>query len=160
MPPHDQVGAMVDIRAIAVGVLWGLAYLAVLAVPLFAAIRWMAVPLVLATGLIAGAAAGRSVGGDPDRAAWYGFASAGIVGLAFAWGFYAMLAAVRAPPGIFYSLNYLLATNAGRFPLIATHGEWVVAGVAVAGGGLIALIGLFAGQRAPGRSDEFLLVEE
>jgi hypothetical protein len=151
---------MVNVRAVAVGVGWGLAYLVVLAVPLFAAVRWMAVPLVLATGLIAGAAAGRSVGGDPTRAGWYGFTAAGLVGLAFAWGFYLMLAAVRSPPGIFYSLNYLLATSAGRFPVIAAHGELVVACVSVTGGGLIALIGLFAGQRAPGRSDGFLLVEE
>jgi hypothetical protein len=152
---------MTDVRAVSLGVCWGVAYLAVLAVPLFAAIRWMAIPLVLATGLIAGAAAGRAVSDpDPRKAGWHGFASAGLVGLGFAWGFYAMLAAVSPPPGVFYGLNYLLATNAGRFPVIATHGEWVVAGVSVAGGSLIALIGLFAGQRAPGRSDEFLLVEE
>jgi hypothetical protein len=151
---------MLDARAVLVGVVWGGAYLALLAVPVFSGVRWMAVPLVLATGLIAGSAAGRAAGGDPRRAGWCGFASAGLVGLGFAWWFYATLAAVARPPGVFLGLNYLLARSAAWVPAVATHGQWVAVGVSVGGGGLIALVGLVAGQLAPGRSEAFLVIEE
>ena len=148
-----------DWRAVGVGTLWGLGHLAVLSVPPFASLRWSAVPLVLATGLLAGAATGRIVD-HVEGGGRHGLLSGGVTGGCFAVAFWVVLSSPGIDAGVFSALNYLLATNAAHFPVIATHGEYVVAALAVLGGFGIAVLGEYAGRRAPERGDDFLLVEE
>lgn len=148
---------MTDWRAVGVGFVAGVGYLGVLLLPPLSALRWGVVPLVLAAGLVAGTAASLAAGADPHAGGRLGLLGAGATGLAFALAFRYALARPGAPPGAFYALNYLLATNAGRFPAVARHGPVVVSGLAVAGGAGIALLGLYAGTRAPTRAGRGLL---
>lgn len=142
-----------DWPAVAAGVAWGVGYLALLSVPVFSALRWTAVPLVLASGLLAGAAAGRLARRE-DAAGRHGFAAGLVTGGTFAVGFKVALATPGLSVGVFYGLNYLLATNAGRVRAIATHGPLVVSSLAVLGGALIGLFGFLAGREAPRRDAE------
>ncbi len=147
-----------DWRAVAVGTCWGVAHLGVLSVPPFARLGWGAVPLVLATGLLAGAATGRIVD-HVEGGGRHGLLSGGVTGACFAVAFWVVLSTPGLDGGAFTALNYLLATNAAQFPVIATHGEYVVGALAVGGGFGIALLGEYAGRRAPERGEDFLLVE-
>lgn len=148
-----------DWRAVGVGTLWGIGHLAVLTVPPFERLGWSAVPLVLATGLLAGAATGRIVD-HVEGGGRHGLLSGGVTGACFAVAFWVALSSPGIDAGVFYALNYLLATSAGQFPVVATHGEYVVGALAVLGGLGIALLAEYAGRRAPERGEQFLLVEE
>jgi hypothetical protein len=148
-----------DWRAVGVGTLWGLAHLGVLSVPPFERLGWASVPLVLATGLLAGAATGRVVN-HVEGGGRHGLLSGGLVGACFAVAFWVTISTPGLESGVFHALSYLLATNAQYAPVIATHGEWVVGALAVCGGFGITLLGEYAGRRAPQRGEEFLLVEE
>lgn len=132
-----------------------LVYLGVLALPLFGGMRWTGVPLVLATGLVAGVAAGLVANEGPRTGGRHGLLAGVGAGILYAGAFWLALDPASppggAPPGIFYGLNYLLATNAGRFHQIARHGRIVVTGLALVGGLVIALLGLYAGRKAPKR---------
>lgn len=148
-------------RAVAGGVTSALVYLGVLALPVFEGMRWTGVPLVLATGLVAGAAAGLIADGGPRAGGRHGLLSGAGAGGCFAGAFWLAfdptIPPPGRPPGVFYGLNYLLATNAGRFPAVAAHGPLVVAGLALAGGAGIALLGLYAGRKAPQREGRGLI---
>lgn len=145
-----------DWRAVGVGVAWGLGYLAVLSVPVFSNLRWLAVPLVLATGLLAGAAAGGLAGRGVHEGGRHGLISGGLTGAGFAVALWVTFSTPGATSGVFWSLEYLLATSAGRFPVVATHGRLVVGALAVLGGLAIALLGEYAGRRAPAREGGLL----
>lgn len=144
-------------RAVGVGVVWGLGYLLVLTTPVFTRVRWFAVPLVLGAGLLAGATAGRLAERGVHEGGRHGFVAGSVTGVCFAVGFWLALSTPGLSGGIFWSLNYLLATNAGRFPLVATHGTLVVEALAVLGGFAIALLGEYAGRRAPTRTAGVLI---
>ncbi|WP_435193820.1 hypothetical protein [Natronomonas sp. EA1] len=145
-----------DWRAVLAGVGASVAYLLLLAgFPGTETVRLGGVPLVLATGLIAGATAGRlapsaRVGG------WHGLCSGSLAGGLFAGSFWYLLALPARPPGVYYGLNYLLAVSAGQFPVVATHGPLVVALLAGVGWAGIAVCGLYAGTRAPQRHGGFI----
>ena len=142
-----------DWPAVGAGVSWGVGHLALLSVPLFSGLRWSAVPLVLASGLLAGAAAGRLARRDPATGGSHGLAAGLITGGCFAAGFWLALDTPGWSVGVFYGFNYLLATGAGRLRVIATHGPVVVSGLAVLGGATMGLLGYLAGREAPQRSD-------
>lgn len=168
MPPGVQAGAMTEWRAVGVGFAAGTAYLAVLAfLPGLRALRWSAVALVLGTGLVAGAAAGLAAGGGPDapstpaavrEGGWHGLLAGSLSGGLFAAAFVGALR-MNTHLGVFFGLNYLLATSAGRFPVVATHGELVVAALAGLGWSVIAALGLYAGLRAPERETNAVVEE-
>jgi hypothetical protein len=148
-----------DWPAVAVGFAWGVGYLAVLAVPVFSGLRWTAVPLVLASGLLAGAAAGRLARREDEAGGRHGFAAGLLTGTCFALGFWVSLSTPGLSVGVFHGFNYLLATNAGRVRLIATHGPLIVSTLAVLGGAAVAALGYVAGREAPKRGDEPSFVE-
>lgn len=148
-----------DWPAVGAGVAWGVGYLAVLSVPAFSGLRWTAVPLVLAAGLLAGAAAGRLARRDPDAGGVHGLVAGLLTGTCFAAGFWLALDTPGMSVGVFYGFNYLLATSAGRVSVIATHGPLVVASFAVFGGTVMALLGFLAGREAPKRGTEPRFVE-
>lgn len=134
-------------------------YLCVLALPPFRGVRWIGVPVVLATGLVAGVAAGLLSVNHPDPGYRCGLVSGSVVGAGFAGSFWVALNPTippSPPPGVFYDLNYLLATNARYIP-IARHDRLVVAVLACAGGVIIALLGAYAGRAAPRRTGTRLL---
>lgn len=143
-----------DWPAVAAGVAWGMGYLALLSIPVFSGLRLMAVPLVLASGLLAGAAAGRLARRDDEDGARHGLAAGLLTGTCLAAGFWVALSTPGLSVGVFYGLNYLLATSAGRVRVIATHGPLVVASLAVLGGVAVALLGYVAGREAPRRGTE------
>ena len=148
-----------DWPAVGAGVAWGVGYLALLSIPVFSGLRLMAVPLVLASGLLAGAAAGRLARRDDAAGGRHGLAAGLITGSCFAAGFWMALSTPGLSVGVFYGLNYLLATNAGSVRVIATHGPLVVSTLAVLGGTLVALLGYLAGREAPRRGSEPRFVE-
>lgn len=148
-----------DWRAVSAGTAAALAYLAVLALlPGLERVRLAGVPLVLATGLVAGTASGLVADDGPLAGAWHGLLAGSLGGAAFAVVLIAVFSA-NEPYGVFYGLNYVLALSAGDFPVVATHGRAVVAGLAGAGWALIALLGVYAGHAAP-RRDAPSLIEE
>ena len=148
-----------DWPAVGAGVAWGVGYLALLSVPVFSGLRWMAVPLVLASGLLAGAAAGRLARRDDEAGGRHGLAAGLLTGTCFAAGFWVALSTPGLSVGVFYGLNYLLATSAGRVGLVATHGPLVVATLAVLGGATVAGLGYLAGREAPRRRADPRFVE-
>lgn len=148
-----------DWPAVGAGVAWGVGYLALLSIPVFSGLRLMAVPLVLASGLLAGAAAGRLARRDDAAGGRHGLAAGLLTGSCFAAGFWMALSTPGLSVGVFYGLNYLLATNAGSVRVIATHGPLVVSTLAVLGGTLVALLGYLAGREAPRRGSEPRFVE-
>jgi hypothetical protein len=143
-----------DWPAVAVGFAWGTGYLAVLSIPIFSGLRWVAVPLVLASGLLAGAAAGGLARREDEAGGRHGLAAGLLTGGCFAAGFLVALSTPGLSVGVFYGFNYLLATGAGRVRLIATHGPLVVTTLAVLGGGTVAALGYVAGREAPKRGDD------
>lgn len=150
---------MTDWRAVGVGAGAAAAYLAVLAlVPGLEHVRLEAVPLVLGTGLVAGAAAGLHAGGGPEAGAWHGLLAGSFAGGTFA---VALVVAFteNLPLGAFRGLNYVVAHAAGEFPVVATRGTLVVAAIAGGGWAAIAALGLLAGRRAPLR-ETHRVVEE
>ena len=149
-----------DWPAVAAGVAWGVGYLALLSVPVFSGLRWTAVPLVLASGLLAGAAAGRLARRGDDAAGRHGLAAGLFTGICFAVGFQVALSTPGLSVGVFYGLNYLLATSAGRVRVVATHGPLVVSSLAVLGGATVGLLGYVAGREAPKRDVEPRFLEQ
>lgn len=146
-------------RAVSAGTAAALAYLAVLALlPGLERVRLAGVPLVLATGLVAGAASGLVADDGPLAGAWHGLLAGSLGGGAFAVVLVAVFAA-NEPYGVFHGLNYVVALSAGDFPVIATNGELVVAGIAGGGWAAIAALGLVAGRRAPLR-ETYGVIEE
>ncbi|MFC6942930.1 hypothetical protein ACFQE8_23730 [Salinirubellus sp. GCM10025818] len=149
-----------DWPAVGAGVAWGVGYLALLSVPVFSALRWAAVPLVLASGLLAGAAAGGLARHDDDEAGGrHGFTAGLLTGTCFAVGFWVALSTPGFSVGVFHGFNYLLATSAGRVGVIATHGPLVVSALAVLGGATVAGLGYLAGREAPRRGADAGFVE-
>lgn len=159
---------MTEWRAVAVGGGAGIAYLGFLAVlPGLRGLRWSAVPLVLATGLVAGVAAGLVAGGGPTveadaeavrDGAWHGLLAGSLAGAVFAVAFVGALR-TNTHVGVLYPLNYLFATSAGRFPVVAERGELVVATLAGLGWTVMAALGLYGGRAAPQRETSRLLEE-
>ena len=148
-----------DWPAVAVGFAWGVGYLAVLSVPVFSGLRLAAVPLVLASGLLAGAAAGRLARRGDAAGGRHGFAAGLLTGACFTLGFWTALSTPGLSVGVFHGFNYLLATSAGRIRVIATHGPLVVSTLAVLGGVAVAALGYVAGREAPKRGDDPSFVE-
>lgn len=148
-----------DWPAIAVGFAWGAGYLALLSVPIFSGLRWAAVPLVLASGLLAGAAAGRLARREDEAAARHGLAAGLLTGGCFAVGFWTALSTPGLSVGVFYGFNHLLATSASRVRIITTHGPLVVSTLGVLGGVVVTALGYVAGREAPKRGDEPRFVE-
>jgi len=148
-----------DWPAVAVGFAWGAGYLAVLSVPVFAGLRWTAVPLVLASGLLAGAAAGRLARRDARAGGRHGLAAGLLTGACFAAGFWTALSTPGLSVGVFYGFNYLLATSAGQVRLIATNGPLVVSALALLGGAAVAALGYVAGREAPKRGADAGFIE-
>lgn len=148
-----------DWPAVGAGVAWGVGYLALLSVPVFSGVRLMAVPLVLASGLLAGAAAGRLARRGDAAGGRHGLAAGLFTGSCFAAGFWTALSTPGLSVGVFYGLNYLLATSAGSVRVVATHGPLVVSTLAVLGGTAVALLGYLAGREAPKREAESRFVE-
>ncbi|PSP57201.1 hypothetical protein BRC72_09175 [Halobacteriales archaeon QH_7_66_36] len=150
---------LTDWRAVASGLGAALLYLAVLALfPGFEGVRFAGVPLVLGTGLVAGAAAGIAADDGPTTGAWHGLLSGSLGGAAFAVTLVYVFAA-NEPYGVFYGLNYVLALSAGDISVIATHGRTVVAGLAGTGWVLITVLGIYAGYTAPQREGRTLIEE-
>ncbi|MFC7175710.1 hypothetical protein [Halosegnis marinus] len=148
-----------DWRAVLAGAGAALAYLALLALaPGFDAVRLAGVPLVLATGLVAGAAAGLAADRGPGPGAWHGLLAGSLGGAAFAVTLVYVFSA-NEPYGVFHGLNYVVATSAADFPVVATHGRAVVAGIAGTGWTLIAALGIYAGHAAPRREGGSLIEE-
>lgn len=148
-----------DWRAVAAGTTAALAYLAVLALlPGLEHVRLAGVPLVLATGLVAGAAAGLVADDGPVAGAWHGLLAGSLGGAAFAVALVTVFS-INEPYGVFHGLNYVVALSAGDFPVVATHGSTVVAALAGVGWAGIALLGVYAGHVAP-RRDGRTLIEE
>jgi hypothetical protein len=148
-----------DWPAVAAGVAWGVGYLALLSIPVFSALRWAAVPLALASGLLAGAAAGGLARRDDGAGGRHGLIAGLLTGTCFAVGFWVALSTPGLSVGVFHGFNYLLATNAGRVRVIATHGPLVVSTLAVVGGATVAGLGYLAGREAPGRGADPGFVE-
>lgn len=141
---------MTDWRAVGTGGLAGAAYLTGLAIlPWLVRLRVTTVPLLLGTGLVAGAAAGLA-DGSPTTGAWHGLLAGSVVGGLFAVTM-AYAFATDAPLGAFHALNHVVATAAGEFPVIATHGPAVVGSLAGLGWGAIAGLGALGGRLAPMR---------
>jgi hypothetical protein len=150
---------MTDWRAVTVGAGAAAVYLAFLTFfPGFEGVRIEAVPLVLGTGLVAGAAAGLRADRGPTAGAWHGLLSGCLAGALFAVTLVVVFTE-NLPFGVFHGLNYVVATSAGQFTVVATHGPMVVAGIAGAGWGAIAALGLVAGRQAPLR-ETYGVVEE
>lgn len=150
---------MTDWRAVAVGAAAAAAYLAVLGfLPGLHAARLEAVPLVLGTGFVAGAAAGLRADRGPAAGAWHGLLAGCVAGGLFALATVYVFS-VNEPYGVFHALNYLVATAAGTFPVVATHGRIVVGAVAGTGWAAIAALGLLAGRRAPMRETRAVVEE-
>jgi len=149
----------IDWPAVGAGVSWGVGHLAVLSIPVFSGLRWTAVPLVLASGLLAGAAAGRLARREDEAGGRHGLAAGLLTGSCFAAGFWLALGTPGWSVGVFYGLNYLLATSAGRVRVIATHGPLVVGAIALLGGATIGLLGFLAGREAPRRGDDARFVD-
>lgn len=142
---------MTDWRAVAAGGAVAGGYLLLLAtVPGLESARLAGVPLVLGAGLLAGATAGLAVDDGPRVGAWHGLLAGSLAGGLFAVAFVAVLSG-NVAGGVFHGLNYVLATSAGEFPVVATHGTLVVGVLAGTGWAVIAALGLFAGSRAPQR---------
>jgi hypothetical protein len=148
-----------DWPAVGAGIAWGVGYLALLSVPVFSGLRWAAVPLVLASGLLAGAAAGRLARREDEAGGVHGLVAGLLTGACFAVGFRLALDTPGWSVGVFYGFNYLLATNAGRVRVIATHGPLVVSTLAVLGGATMGVLGFLAGREAPKRGTEPRFVE-
>jgi len=148
-----------DPRAVVAGTAAALAYLAVLALlPGLERVRLAGVPLVLGTGLVAGAAAGLVADDGPVAGAWHGLLAGSLGGAAFAVALVTVFS-LNEPYGVFHGLNYVVALSAGAVPVVATHGRAVVAGLAGGGWALIALLGVYAGHAAPRRNDGALIEE-
>lgn len=150
---------MTDWRAVATGAVAAATYLAALAfVPGFEAVRLEGIPLVLGTGLVAGAAAGLGADRGSHAGAWHGLLAGSVAGGGFAVALVYVFW-TNQPYGVFHGLNHLVATAAGEFPVIATHGQLVIAGLAGGGWAVIAALGLFGGRQAPKR-ETYRVVEE
>lgn len=148
-----------DWRAVAAGTGAAGAYLAVLALlPGLQRVRLAGVPLVLATGLVAGAAAGLVADDGPVAGAWHGLLAGSFGGAGFAVTLVTVFS-LNEPYGVFHGLNYVLALSAGDVPVVARHGRAVVAALAGVGWAGIALLGVYAGHAAP-RRDGSALIEE
>lgn len=151
---------MTDARAVAAGVGLGALYVAALLwFPGLERARVAAVPLTLATGLVAGASAGLLADDGPRAGGWHGLlagsAAGGLVAATTVYTF----TVPGAASGAFYAMNYLLATSAGTFPVVAARGPLVLAVLAGLGWAGIAALGLYAGRRAPLREGGSLIVE-
>lgn len=150
---------MTDWRAVGVGAGAAAVYLAVLAaVPGLTSVRIEAIPLLLGTGLVAGSAAGLRADAGPDVGAWHGLVAGSVAGAGYATVLVVAFAE-NLPLGVFHGLNHVVATEAGKFPVIATRGPLVVAGIAGVGWAVIAALGLVAGRQAPLRETRGVLVE-
>ncbi|WP_255195527.1 hypothetical protein [Halorarius litoreus] len=150
---------MTDWRAVVTGTGAATAYLAFLAFfPGLTGVRLEGVPLVLGTGLVAGAAAGIRADRGPQVGAWHGLLAGSLAGALFAVTLVSVFWS-NLPFGVFHGLNYVLAVSAGRFPVVATHGPAVVAGIAGGGWAAIAALGLLAGRQAPLR-ETYGVIEE
>lgn len=160
---------MIDWRAVVAGTAAGTAYLGFLAsVPGLEELRWSAVALVLATGLVAGAVAGLLAGaapavdadaGDVRDGALHGLLAGSLSGAVVAVAFVLSLR-TNTHLGVFYGLNYLLATSASDFPIVRSRGDLVIAVLAGLGWSVIALLGLYAGREAPKRETHAILESE
>lgn len=148
-----------DPRAVVHGAVAGGVYLLVLlVVPGLERVRVAGVLLVLASGLVAGASAGIAADDGPWVGAWHGLLAGSLAGAITAGLVTYTFTTPGAARGVFYGLNYLVATAAGTFPAIASHGVLVVAVGTGVGWALIAALGLYAGHRAPLR-DSYSIIE-
>jgi hypothetical protein len=153
--PFDDDGVGLDTRAIALGVVaqWLHAVGLYFATPLEGA-QVGSLVLVLATGLVGGVVAGDRAGPPVSRSGRHGLLAGLFGGGGTAALFWWALATPGAPRGAFYSLGYLVATT--PIPGVSTHGDLVVALLAVALGAGISVLAWMAGRRAPDRADSLL----
>lgn len=151
---------MIDARAVATGVALGGLYIATLLwLPGMEQARLAAVPLMVATGLVAGSGAGLAADAGPRSGGWHGLAAGSLVGAGVAATLFYTFTVPGAASGAFYAANYLLATFAGQFPVIAQHGPVVLAVLAGLVWAGIAALGLYAGRQAPLRETSGVIVE-
>lgn len=151
---------VMDMRAVATGVILGGVYVATLLwLPGMERARLAAVPLLLATGLVAGAGAGLAADNGPRTGGWHGLAAGTLVGAGVAATILYTFIVPGAASGAFYAANYLLATSAGQFSVVAQHGSLVVAVLAGLVWGCVAALGLYAGRQAPLREDVGVIAE-
>lgn len=151
---------MASARAVAAGVALGGLYVAILLwLPGMERARLAAIPLVLATGLVAGAGAGIAADAGPRSGGWHGLAAGTLVGAGVAATILYTFSIPGAASGAFYAANYLLATSAGEFSVVAQHGPLVLAVLAGIIWGGIAALGLYAGRQAPLREEGGIIVE-
>lgn len=141
---------MTDVKAVVVGVLASTVYIAALLwLPGMAAARLVVLPLLLATGLVAGAAASLAAADGPRVGAWHGLLSGTVAGGLVAAITIYTFSIPGASRGAFRAANSLVATAAGSAPVVAEHGPLVLAVLAGLGWAVIAALGLYAGRRAP-----------
>lgn len=158
-PACASWGMHTDWRAVGGGVAVAVAYLTLLALlPGLEGVRLGGIPLVLATGLVAGAAAGVFADRGPTAGSWHGLLAGSASGAAFA-AVLVYVFVVNEPYGVFHGLNYVVARSAVHFPIVATAPDAVVAGLAGAGWALIAGLGSYAGHAAPRREGDSLIEE-
>lgn len=150
---------MTDWRAVTTGAGAAAVYLAVLAFfPGLDGVRAEGIPMLLGTGLVAGSAAGLRADRSPQVGAWHGLLSGCLAGALFAVTLVVVFSQ-NLPFGVFHGLNYVVALSARQFPVVATNGELVVAGIAGSGWAAIAALGLVAGRQAPLR-ETYGVIEE
>jgi hypothetical protein len=143
-------------RAVLVGVVWGVGYLALcyLLVPL-ERVGLAAVPLVLGAGPLAGAAAGWFTDEGPTKSTRHGLFAAGLTGLAFAAVFWHIVSVARfntltpfGHGGAFYAAKLMFAYSAGDFPFVSANPGRAAGALAIAGAVAITLLGSYAGYVA------------
>lgn len=110
--------------------------------------------LVLATGLVGGLVAGERAGPPTARSGIHGLAAGLVGGVGTAVVFWWATVTPGAPRGAFWSLAYLVAT--APIPAVRTHGDLVVATLAVGLALAITCLGWVAGVRAPDRAQSML----
>lgn len=110
--------------------------------------------LVLSTGLVGGLVAGDRAGPPAVRSGRHGLVAGVVGGAAAATVFWWTTATPGAPRGAFWSLAKLVAT--APIPGLGSHGDLVVALLAIVLGSGVALLAWLAGRRAPSRASTFL----
>lgn len=148
-----------DLRAVAVGVVaqWLHILGLFVATPLEGSVVG-SVFLVLATGLVGGLVAGDRVGPPARYSGRHGLVAGLIGGVSTGALFWWLMTEPGAPRGAFWSLASLVAT--APVPWTRTHGEAVVAGLAVGLALAIAGLAWVAGRRAPTRAKSVLGTEK
>lgn len=151
----DVDASVIDARAVLLGVLaqWLHVVALYVATPLEGS-QIGSVLLVLATGLVGGLVAGDLAGPPAARSGIHGLTAGLVGGVGTGVVFWWATVTPGAPRGAFWSLAYLVAT--APIPAVRTHGDLVVAALAVGLALAIASLAWIAGVRAPDRAQSML----